>query len=70
MGYRECWTFRTPHGDFEIKENGGGRYEPSFKGENYIGSFSRAEQAYEDLVAYYRPPLPALDEWEFSLVEI
>jgi hypothetical protein len=42
---------------------------PSFKGENVLGSFWRAEQALEDLCREF-PGLPAdFSQWEYTPIE-
>jgi hypothetical protein len=66
---RSCWTYRTPHGDFQIIENGDERFEPSFKGVNKLGSFHYDFQALEDLRRDF-PGLPDdLEKWEHTSVE-
>ena len=69
MIIRPCWTFTTPHGDFTIAMNDDGRFEPSFKGENNLGSFYTAEQALEDLCREF-PGLPGLDKWTYTATAV
>jgi hypothetical protein len=67
MGKRQCWTYSTPHGDFQIRENEDGYFGPYFKDNHIIGNFFTAEKALEDLCRGF-PLLPeSLSQWDCTL---